>query len=722
MKASRKIVLIPTYNEKENIQKMLPLLLGQYPDIEIWVIDDNSPDGTGEAVRGILSSEKRVTLISRKEKNGLGEAYKHALKLIQLMPDVEAVATMDADGSHDPSRLAYLFEALKTHDLAIGSRYTEGGGGMKDMGVYRDFLSRGGNLYARLIIGFSIRDSTAGFVAFRKSALELIDLSSIASSGYSYQIEFKNKFLEAGRTHIEVPITFLDREIGVSKMSGNIIREAIMVPWRIIGRRMMSRSGLVWALRRFGIAAFFVFAIFFSLYKLTESPPVWYDEGIYTQLGMNVASYGVSGLRLNPTEITQVPQLTVGYPLIYPLALVFEMFGNRILQARLLMVFFLIAFVIAAYALVRKIYGPSLALMSLGLLVTFGPLYGNGKSVLGEVPGLLFVALSILCFEARKTAGRYSSVYLICSGLATGLAAATKPYFLVFPAAIAIAVVIEYFRKSIRAKDICILGAATIIPIVIWLALQFSGSQAGDMLSRYANPYQYGSLTSVVSDNIRGLVAGIGPIYLLVMMGVWTISFWITLRKRQRISMMEIAAYSFVAMSFVAFLRTSGMYRYIFPAQAISILFFAPAAARIIGLSGDCLAMFFRRYKLLHVAVFLMTAFGVYQVCFDSWVAQAYSSNKTAEWEAHFASMSSSTIEFFYDTPEVAIFKKDPNYFQFIEPGPGLNIGQAGLEALNKGLPDEVVITTAKLSNLSTSTMSHYTHSRRFYKYTILRH
>ncbi len=720
MKAPRRIVLIPTYNEKENIQKMLSRLLPLYPDIEVWVIDDNSPDGTGDAVRKIAEKEKRVRLIHRSEKNGLGEAYKHALKIIQPMPDVDAVLTMDADGSHDPARVAHLFDALKTHDLAIGSRYAEGGGGMKDMGMYRDFLSRGGNLYARLIIGFPIRDSTAGFVAFRKAALEDIDLSSIASSGYSYQIEFKNKFLEAGKTHVEIPITFYDREIGESKMSGKIIREAVIFPWRIVGKRMASRSGLWWTARRLGVSAFFLFAAFFSLYKLTESPPVWYDEGIYTQLGMNVASYGVSGLRLDPTAITKVPQLTVGYPLIYPLALVFKLFGQGILQARLLMVAFLMAFVVAGYALVRKIYGPTLGLMALGLLATFGPLYGNGKSVLGEVPGLLFVALSILCFEARKSAGRYSGVYLVLSGLTAGLAAATKPYFLVFPVAIAIAVIVEYVRKSIRIKDISILAISAIVPIAIWLALQFGSAQAGDTFSRYVNPYRYGSLTSVILENIRGLVAGIGPLYLLAMMGVWTLSFWLAWKKRVRISMMEIAAYSFVIISFLAFLRTSGMYRYIFPAQAISILFFAPAAARILGLWDNRLTAFVKRWKLLHVTVLLLIVFGAYQVRFDSWVAQAYGSSKTAEWQAHFASMASSTAEFFYDAPEVAIFKKDPNYFQLIVPGPGLTIGEANLDALKKGVPNEVVIATVKLPDLGTTTLKKYTHAEQFYKYTIL--
>lgn len=721
MKGLRKIVLIPTYNERENIQTIVSRVFAEYPDVELWVIDDNSPDGTGDVVRGLSTTYPHLRLITRTAKNGLGEAYKHALRMLQPQGDVAAIVTMDADGSHDPAKIRELLAALETHDLAIGSRYVRGGGGMSDAGLYRNFLSQGGNMYARLILGHGIKDSTAGFVAFRHSALAGIDIDSISSSGYSYQIDFKNKLLEHGHTFTEVPIVFPDRRLGVSKMSGAIISEGILTPWRIAYRRIKDRRRLFKVMLAGLVAALFVFTAFAATYKITESPSVWYDEGIYMQIGSNIAQSGVQGIRLSPTEVVRLPEVTVGFPLTGPLALVFKLFGTGVLQGRLLMALFILLFVAVSYALVRKMFGSTAALWALALLASFAPLYGNGKSVLGEVPGLLFVVLALYFLECAKTAFT-PRLWAILVGLAAGLAVATKPYFIILPAALLIGWFFERKAYGFSWKDIGSSIVAFIVPVGTWLWLQFGGSSAtsGEIFSRYANPYQYGDIWHIILGNMKGFFEGVGPLYLLVMTAAWIASIWIRRSRGVTIAGGEIAAFSFSVISILAFLRTSGMYRYIFPAQAVSILFFGTSLAIIASLFAS--SRLSRAAKIaVPTIVAFMAIFGIYQIEFDSWIADSYSATKTAGWEAHFAAMPTLTPVFFYDTPEVAIFDRGTNYYQFMEPAPDLKIGSDQLAALVKGIPAEVIAVTDRMQNIDPKLLAHYRVSSQFYKYSILR-
>jgi dolichol-phosphate mannosyltransferase len=716
----RKIVLIPTYNELENIQIIIPRIMVLHPDLEIWVIDDGSPDGTADAVRSLMRAYPKIQLIVREKKDGIGEAYKHALRIVQKQPDIAFIATMDADGSHEPAKLAELFGALAESDLAIGSRYVKGGGGMSDAGMYRSLLSQGGNLYARTILGHGIKDSTAGFVAFRHSALDGVDIDTISSSGYSYQIDFKNKLLEHGRTFVEIPISFPDRQIGVSKMSGRIVREAIVTPWKIAFRRISDRNRFLKTVFAGLAVTLFLFAAFAATYKITESPSVWYDEGIYMQLASNIAHQGVSGLRVSPSEVIKVPQLTVGYPLTGPLALVFKIWGDGVLQARLLMVLFILLFVASSYALVRRISGSMMALWALALLVSFAPLYGNGKSVLGEVPGLLFTILALLFLEYAKTA--YApKLWVILAGLSAGLAAATKPYFLIVPVAVVIALALRRKDHQLAWKDILVGIVAFVVPLGVWAFLQFGGAAATDTLSRYANPYQYGDIWMVVAKNIKGMFLGIGPLYLLAMTAAWIIALWLRRKHGERIGTAETAAFLFVIISIAAYLRTSGEYRYIFPAQAVALLFFGSSLARLAaGIPWQRAALVARAW-LVPAIIVLLTAFGIYQIEFDSWIADSYDATKTAGWEQHFASLATSTPVFFYDTPEVAIFDRGTDYYQYLQPGPGLLVGRESLSALASGTPAEVIAVTDKLSAADRKNLGAYPRSTTFYKYSIFR-
>jgi dolichol-phosphate mannosyltransferase len=217
-------VVIPTYNERENIGDLVQRILA-YPRFRVLVVDDNSPDGTGALVANLVQAHERVGLLSRSGKLGLGTAYIAGFKRA-LAEGAQFIFEMDADFSHDPCYLpALLAEAEQNVDLAIGSRYVPGGK-TTDWGVIRQLISRGGNLYARMLLGLKVADATGGFRCYRRQVLEAIDLGSVQSNGYAFQIEMAYRTMHAGFEVGELPITFPDRRVGASKMSSHIVFEA----------------------------------------------------------------------------------------------------------------------------------------------------------------------------------------------------------------------------------------------------------------------------------------------------------------------------------------------------------------------------------------------------------------------------------------------------------------------------------------------------------------
>jgi dolichol-phosphate mannosyltransferase len=223
-------VVIPTYNEHDTITALLQQILA-YPQFRVLVVDDNSPDGTGELVSTLAQDEPRVGLLARPGKLGLGTAYLAGFRRA-LAEGAQFIFEMDADFSHDPSYLPRLREAADRYDLVLGSRYVPGGG-TTDWGYLRQFISRGGNLYAGIILGLPVVDATGGFRCYRREVLETISLDSVRSNGYSFQIEMVYRTLRAGFRIGEVPIIFPDRRVGQSKMSRRIVIEALINVWRL---------------------------------------------------------------------------------------------------------------------------------------------------------------------------------------------------------------------------------------------------------------------------------------------------------------------------------------------------------------------------------------------------------------------------------------------------------------------------------------------------------
>lgn len=230
---------MPTYNESGNIETAVSKLFVSNPNVDLLIVDDSSPDGTGKIADALAQKDKRISVLHRKGKDGLGAAYIAGFTWA-FGKNYEFLVEMDADGSHRAQDLPLLLEAAKNNDLVIGSRYVRGGK-TENWPLHRQILSRGGNRYARLMLGGKLNDMTAGFRVFRTSFLKSLDLTTINARGYSFQIEMAYRTLRAGGRASEVPITFVEREIGDSKMSSDIVREALILMTKLGFRRMSGR-------------------------------------------------------------------------------------------------------------------------------------------------------------------------------------------------------------------------------------------------------------------------------------------------------------------------------------------------------------------------------------------------------------------------------------------------------------------------------------------------
>jgi dolichol-phosphate mannosyltransferase len=224
----RVLVIVPTYNEKDNVARVIGRLRAAVPDADVLVVDDGSPDGTGDLADGLAADDLQVQVMHRPVKVGLGAAYVAGFRW-GLERGYDVLVEMDADGSHQPEQLPDLLAALSSADLVLGSRWVPGGH-VVNWPLSRQLLSRGGNTYVRMMLGFGVRDATGGFRAFRRGTLEALTLEDVNSAGYCFQVDLAWRAVRRGFVVTEVPIGFVERELGTSKMSGAIVREAL---WRV---------------------------------------------------------------------------------------------------------------------------------------------------------------------------------------------------------------------------------------------------------------------------------------------------------------------------------------------------------------------------------------------------------------------------------------------------------------------------------------------------------
>ncbi len=240
----RVLIVVPTYNERDNVERIVRRARAAVPDADILVADDNSPDGTGDLADKLGADDDRVHVLHRPGKQGLGAAYLAGFRWA-LERGYGVVVEMDADGSHRPEDLPRMLEALQDADLVLGSRYVPGGS-VVNWPLRRQLLSRGGNTYARVALGVPIRDITGGYRAFRRETLLGLDLEVVQSQGYCFQVDLAWRAVRGGFRVVEVPITFVEREIGTSKMSGSVVREAL---WRVTQWGVASRFDAVRTMR-----------------------------------------------------------------------------------------------------------------------------------------------------------------------------------------------------------------------------------------------------------------------------------------------------------------------------------------------------------------------------------------------------------------------------------------------------------------------------------------
>lgn len=230
--SERALVITPTYNERANVPTLVSRVLAQDPRIELLFVDDNSPDGTGDLIAELAAGEPRIHLLRRPGKMGLGTAYRDGFRWA-LARDYELIFEMDADFSHDPSHLPEFLKAAETADFVLGSRYLDGRVTVVNWPMSRLLLSYGANIYARFVTGLRLWDATGGFKCFHRRVLEAIDLGDVRSNGYAFQIEMSFRAVRKGFRPVEIPIVFTDRTLGESKMSGHIVREAVLMVWRL---------------------------------------------------------------------------------------------------------------------------------------------------------------------------------------------------------------------------------------------------------------------------------------------------------------------------------------------------------------------------------------------------------------------------------------------------------------------------------------------------------
>jgi hypothetical protein len=452
------------------------------------------------------------------------------------------------------------------------------------------------------------------------------------------------------------------------------------------------------------IGALFAVLVFFSVSKLTESPPTWFDEGIYLQAAINTALHGAQELQLSPETFSSTAFVTGGFPFLVPISLSFKLFGIGLLQARAVMVLFLLGSALAWFYYARETFGEYIATWSLALLAFFPPLYGQGKNAIGEVPGLFFLAV-FLWSVRRLEKQRYEGPWLyLLAGISAGLCISTKPIFFLLGGALLASALL--YRTSIvwKFKEICIAALAFLVPCLIWLTHQFSkGDSAGQVLAYYANPYAIQDLNAQMLVNALRFVHETSPMYFAFLMLMWIASVALRTWRKRSLSIAESVAFLFALLVWIAFLRTAGWYRYFFVAEVVALVH-TPNALSV--LAGEIRSRF-AKYALVAAMAALLLIQG-YQLLFASWVAVHGERTTSHETAAYLHSLPTASSFFIYNAPAAIVFLPSQNYYQYLEILPNRTIGDEFLPLLQSAqAPDYLIINYSRWFSAS-STLPKY--------------
>lgn len=451
--------------------------------------------------------------------------------------------------------------------------------------------------------------------------------------------------------------------------------------------------------------------LFFSTYKLTESPPIWFDEGNYIQTAINLANYGQQAIQTAPGELISTNHLTAGYPLLYPLSLSFKYFGVGLFQARIIMAIFIAALILVSYLLVKKLFGFRMAVFASLLLVTFPPIYGHGKNVMGEVPGLFFLILFLFFLYKIENNNFQKVKYYIYAGLSAGLCIATKPIFIILLPALVITILFYIKKINWNWKIVLAFLLSLAAPIVIWIKWQFQGKDfLTKIISYYANPHGLDSSMEMIINNILRFFTEGTPIYLMIMLICWTIAILIRANNKRNISLAEKFSFTFCLILLAAYLKTIGFYRYFLPVNILALIFFPASFYVCIKFLRNRWSVFNKikfRY-LFFLPIIILVAFNFYMLCFNSWVAEHYNSKKSEKLSNYFNSHNQNKSIFLYNTPELAVFLSSDIYYQYIELTPTQSLGNEQLDKIQSGIPDEIIIPAKTYNKIITNDKINY--------------
>jgi 4-amino-4-deoxy-L-arabinose transferase-like glycosyltransferase len=416
---------------------------------------------------------------------------------------------------------------------------------------------------------------------------------------------------------------------------------------------------------------------------------------------VNLVQNGIYGYQIAPSSFISASFLTTSYPVIYPIAISFAVFGISLLHARIVMILFMIALCVAVYLLMRIQAGQRkyLAALSLLCLVTFAPFYGHGKNVLGEVPGVAFLAVSLLLLCLLEKAKKKEWL-MFASGIFAGLAMATKPIFLILalPAAFITLCILYRKESTVLQKVLFLLGALG--PILVWYLVQIYPNSFLTILSS-GNP-DHVSIFTIIKGDIA-LFLKIEPLYFFCIMFIWMVSIVIRKKAGGAILLVESFALIFTILNFVSFFTTKGYYRYFFPGEALALVFLPISIFAIF----DICAKRYPKIKSVFAVylLILICAFQAYQTFFHSWISQSQSSHRAELLAENIGALPADKNIFLYNVPEAVIFLPHHNFYQYLYFAENVQFGEENFSLLWKGKPDFLLVDgkfpyTDKITNV----------------------
>lgn len=452
--------------------------------------------------------------------------------------------------------------------------------------------------------------------------------------------------------------------------------------------------------------------IFLATNRLTENPPTWLDEGSITQVSLNLSESRTYGIQVAPSTFVSTDFLTTSFPVIYPVALSFSIFGISILNARVVMVLFMALLCILTFLLVRALSPERkyfIPLLSLYLLVTFAPLYGHGKNVLGEVPGLMFFVASLVAFHfAQRHPGLWP---WMLSGALAGLSMATKPIYLFIIAPSALLLFLIH-RSRFSLNQLFTFAVSAFSILAMWFFVHVGSIEALKQILFAANA-ENTTLSARLLKTGAQFISELQPMYFLGLLALWWASLLLRAWHRVEITSVELYAGIFSGINFVLYLASRGFYRYFFPAEALALIFL-PLVLYQAPIKNSYRNLFL---KSCATFIVLLILFQTYQTFFHSWVAEFKDSNRSTLLSEHLRGIPNDANIFFYNVPEAVIFFPSQNYYQYLHYGDNVIRGEEYLPVLFEGTPDFVLVDqkfpdTEKILLL-------YTEVARFDKYVL---